>query len=37
MAERRLLVRDEGEGLADPDAPNLFQMFSTSKERGSEM
>ena len=30
-------VRDEGEGLADTDVPNVFQMFYTSKERAADV
>lgn len=30
-------VRDEGEGLAASDIPNIFQMFYTSKERSADV
>lgn len=35
MAE--VTVRDEGEGIAKEDVPNLFQIFYTSKTRSSDV
>ncbi|MBU3875837.1 DUF4118 domain-containing protein [Faecalicatena sp. AGMB00832] len=36
-AEVIVTVRDEGEGIASCDAPNIFQMFYTSKTRSSDI
>lgn len=33
----RVIVRDEGEGIAEEDEGNLFQLFYTSKTRSSDV